>query len=103
MAVAGFSENDLEIVAKENLLTVQGRGPEADEAVYLHRGIGRRVRGLARSQAARIERLEVLLEQCELRGVRAGLTAGEEIQQLPTLIGPQECATIHDQFGGAVR
>jgi molecular chaperone IbpA len=42
LAVAGFGENDLEIVAKENLLTVQGRGAETDDAVYLHRGIGRR-------------------------------------------------------------
>jgi molecular chaperone IbpA len=42
LAVAGFGEDDLEIVAKENMLTVQGRGAEADDAVYLHRGIGRR-------------------------------------------------------------
>jgi molecular chaperone IbpA len=42
LAVAGFGENDLEIVAKENLLTVQGKAAEADDAVYLHRGIGRR-------------------------------------------------------------
>lgn len=42
LAVAGFGEDDLEIVAKENLLTVQGRGAETDDAVYLHRGIGRR-------------------------------------------------------------
>jgi molecular chaperone IbpA len=42
LAVAGFGENDLEIVAKENLLTVQGKAAETDEAVYLHRGIGRR-------------------------------------------------------------
>ena len=42
LAVAGFGEDDLEIVAKENLLTVQGKGAETDDAVYLHRGIGRR-------------------------------------------------------------
>ena len=42
LAVAGFGEDDLEIVVKENMLTVQGRGAEADDAVYLHRGIGRR-------------------------------------------------------------
>jgi molecular chaperone IbpA len=42
LAVAGFGEDDLEIVAKENLLTVKGKGAEADDAVYLHRGIGRR-------------------------------------------------------------
>ena len=43
LAVAGFGEDDLEIVAKENLLTVQGRrDAETDDAVYLHRGIARR-------------------------------------------------------------
>ena len=42
LAVAGFGEDDLEIVAKENLLTVQGKGAEADDATYLHRGIARR-------------------------------------------------------------
>ena len=42
LAVAGFGEDDLEIVAKENLLTIRGKSGEADEAVYLHRGIARR-------------------------------------------------------------
>jgi molecular chaperone IbpA len=42
LAVAGFGEDDLDIVVKENLLTVQGKGAETDDAVYLHRGIGRR-------------------------------------------------------------
>jgi molecular chaperone IbpA len=42
LAVAGFGDDDLEIVVKENMLTVKGQGAEADDAVYLHRGIGRR-------------------------------------------------------------
>jgi molecular chaperone IbpA len=42
LAVAGFGDDDLEIVVKENMLTVKGKGAEADDAVYLHRGIGRR-------------------------------------------------------------
>ena len=42
LAVAGFGEHDLEIVAKENVLTVKGQSNEADDAVYLHRGIARR-------------------------------------------------------------
>ena len=32
----------IDVVAKDNLLTVKDKGPEADDAVYLHRGIGRR-------------------------------------------------------------
>ena len=44
VAVAGFSEDDLEIVVKEILLTVRGKGQERDDkdVTYLHRGIGRR-------------------------------------------------------------
>lgn len=45
MAVAGFSEKDIEITAKENQLIVQGkvleRG-EPKEATFLHRGIAER-------------------------------------------------------------
>lgn len=46
MAVAGFGDNDIEIVSQENQLTVQGRitGKEtaADGVTYLHRGIAER-------------------------------------------------------------
>jgi len=43
MAVAGFSEGDLEITARENTLTVTGHArKEEDGKKYLHRGIARR-------------------------------------------------------------
>jgi molecular chaperone IbpA len=43
MAVAGFAEDDLEIVTQENQLTVRGRIAETKEQVqYLHRGIAAR-------------------------------------------------------------
>lgn len=43
MAVAGFGPNDLEIVARENTLTVAGRAPQAEEGrAFLHRGIAGR-------------------------------------------------------------
>src|SRR3546814_2503681 len=44
MAVAGFTEGDVELVQQENTLLVRGRRPEAeDEGVsYLHRGIASR-------------------------------------------------------------
>lgn len=46
MAVAGFGENDIEIVSQENQLTVQGRinskDNTADGVTYLHRGIAER-------------------------------------------------------------
>ncbi len=46
MAVAGFGENDIEIVSQENQLVVQGRitgkDAAADGVTYLHRGIAER-------------------------------------------------------------
>lgn len=43
LAVAGFSEDDLEVVTKENVLSVRGKGGESEPDVqYLHRGIARR-------------------------------------------------------------
>ncbi|BBK34369.1 molecular chaperone IbpA [Stella humosa] len=43
MAVAGFAAADLEVVVRENTLTVVGRGtPDADGTKFLHRGIARR-------------------------------------------------------------
>ncbi|MEM7441825.1 MAG: Hsp20 family protein [Pseudomonadota bacterium] len=44
MAVAGFGENDLEIVANENTLTVKGtaRKDEGEDTSFLYRGIAGR-------------------------------------------------------------
>jgi molecular chaperone IbpA len=43
MAVAGFSPEDVEIVAHENVLAVKGNNKESEQGVeYLHRGIAQR-------------------------------------------------------------
>jgi molecular chaperone IbpA len=43
MAVAGFGPNDIEVVARENTLTVAGRAPQAEEGrSFLYRGIAGR-------------------------------------------------------------
>ena len=43
MAVAGFDPNDIEVVARENTLTVSGRAPQPEEGrSFLHRGIAGR-------------------------------------------------------------
>ena len=43
MAVAGFGPQDLEVVVRENTLTVTGRGTaDAESTKFLHRGIARR-------------------------------------------------------------
>lgn len=42
IAVAGFSRNDLEVVAEDNQLVVRGRQAEDGSRQYLHRGIAAR-------------------------------------------------------------
>ena len=43
MAVAGFGPDDIEVVAREHVLTVSGRAPQAEEGrSFLHRGIAGR-------------------------------------------------------------
>ena len=43
MAVAGFSDSDVDIIVHNNVLTVKGQIKKADEKVeYLHRGIAQR-------------------------------------------------------------
>lgn len=42
IALAGFTRDDIEIVAERNRLTVRGKAVEQKEAHYLHRGIAGR-------------------------------------------------------------
>lgn len=42
LAVAGFSETELDVLTEENRLIVRGRQAERPEANYLHRGIAAR-------------------------------------------------------------
>lgn len=42
IAVAGFSAEDLEVVAEDNQLVVRGRQKDDDARQYLHRGIAAR-------------------------------------------------------------
>jgi len=43
MAVAGFAENELDIVQQENVLLIRGKAQDdGKEGTYLHRGIARR-------------------------------------------------------------
>lgn len=59
MAVAGFSQSDLNIEVKENTLTIRGdRRAEDSEATYLHRGIATRA----------FERRFQLADHVEVRG-----------------------------------
>ena len=42
MALAGFNQNDIEIVFERNRLSVRGEKRDADRTTYLHRGIAAR-------------------------------------------------------------
>ena len=42
LAVAGFSQSDLEVTVQENQLSIRGRQKETGDRDYLHRGIAAR-------------------------------------------------------------
>ena len=107
VAVAGFSEDDLEIETNENLLTVAGKKSPSDdgeERQYLHRGIAERG-FLRRFQLAdhvivtgatlqngllRIELLRELPEAKKPRKIEIGSSA--QAKSKPKLIGKQSAA-----------
>ncbi len=82
MAVAGFSEEDLEIVAQENQLVIRGRSRKEDEGVqYLHRGIA------GRSFERRFE----LADHIRVTGARLvnGLLHVELVREVPEAKRPR--------------
>ncbi len=60
LAVAGFSESDLELSVEENQLIVRGKQVDEPEVVYLHRGIA----------ARQFQRIFVLAEGIEVVDAR---------------------------------
>ena len=60
LAVAGFSETDLELSVEENQLIVRGKQVDEPEVVYLHRGIA----------ARQFQRIFVLAEGIEVVDAR---------------------------------
>ena len=84
LAVAGFSENDLELVVKENLLTVRGKvtdGEKDKDVTYLHRGIAGRA----------FEHRFQLADHVHVTGARLtnGLLDIELVRELPEAMKPQ--------------
>lgn len=85
LAVAGFGEDDLEIVSKENLLTVRGKGAETDkETPYLHRGIAKRA----------FEHRFQLADYVRVDGadLNNGLLDIDLVRELPERMKPQQIA-----------
>ncbi len=85
LAVAGFGEEDLEIISKENLLTVRGKGAETDkDTTYLHRGIAKRA----------FEHRFQLADYVRVNGadLSNGLLDIDLVRELPERMKPQQIA-----------
>ncbi len=85
MAIAGFSEADIEMVVKENTLFVSGKLAEKDGDVhYLHRGIAGRA----------FERRFELAEHIEVESARLenGLLVVELQREIPEALKPRNIA-----------
>lgn len=83
LAVAGFGEEDLELISKENLLTVRGKGAETDkETAYLHRGIAKRA----------FEHRFQLADYVRVHGANLnnGLLDIDLVRELPERMKPQQ-------------
>ena len=95
MAVAGFAEDDLDIEAKENSLTVRGEQTSKDESEtseFLHRGIATRT----------FERRFQLEEHVEVKGasLENGLLHIELVREIPEAMKPR-AITINGGGKGA--
>jgi len=83
LAVAGFSEDDLDITIEENTLIIRGKQTEDIEREYLHRGIA----------ARQFQRTFVLAEGIEVRS--ASLQNGLLLLDLVRLEQEREVRRIH--------
>jgi len=95
MAVAGFSEEDLDITAKENSLVISGRKdkPESEEVTFLHRGIANRA----------FERRFDLADHIRVTGAKLenGLLSVELVREIPEAKKPRTIAiTSGEKTGG---
>ena len=82
MAVAGFGEDDVELVQQEDILIVRGRAGDRKEGVrYLHRGIAARA----------FERRFVLADHVNVSGARLenGMLDIELARELPEAMRPR--------------
>ncbi|MFP5077685.1 Hsp20 family protein [Rhizobium sp. YIM 134829] len=75
LAVAGFSEEDLDVTVEENQLIIRGRQTDAEDRDYLHRGIA----------ARQFQRMFVLADGMEVRNaqLRNGLLSVDLIRPEP--------------------
>ncbi|MDZ4737376.1 MAG: Hsp20 family protein [Rhodospirillaceae bacterium] len=98
MAVAGFGENDLTIVAQDNSLVIAGkveREESADEPKFLHRGIAGRT----------FERRFELAEHIRVNGasLENGLLHVDLVREVPEAMKPRQIKIAADTGAGKQR
>ncbi len=83
MAVAGFGDDDVEVTAQENRLTIKGKAKPESGAKFLHRGIARRA----------FERRFELADHIEVTGASLdhGVLYVDLVRELPEAMKP--CAS----------
>ena len=85
MAVAGFSQSDLDIEVKENTLSIKGTKPEDNaDAKYLHRGLANRA----------FERRFQLADHVQVNGaeLKDGMLSVDLVRELPEAMKPRTIA-----------
>jgi molecular chaperone IbpA len=88
LAVAGFSQNEIEITSHQNVLLISGRKGEDNERQYIHRGIATRAfeRRFALGAHVRVQSAEM----------RDGLLRIELVREVPEEVKPRRI-----EIGGA--
>jgi len=82
MAVAGFSQDDLEIEVKENTLSIKGaKADETEEKQYLHRGLANRS----------FERRFQLADHVQVKGadMKDGMLSVDLVREVPEAMRPR--------------
>lgn len=95
MAVAGFAEDDLNIEAKENTLTIRGdKKADEPEHGYLHRGIATRA----------FERRFQLADHVEVKGAKLenGLLHVDLVREVPEAMKPRTIEITTGKKNGKV-
>ena len=84
MAVAGFTPEEIEVTAQQNVLTVSGRKQENDNVQYLHRGIAARA----------FQRRFDLADYVKVSGAKLenGLLMIELVREVPEAMKPRRIA-----------
>jgi len=98
VAVSGFSQNDLSIVAKENTLTIKGgktATPSQDEAEVLYRGIAARA----------FERVFQLADYVQVKNasLENGLLHVDLVREIPEAKKPRTIAIASGDAAGTPR